>query len=356
MRKLIKMSHNVYDYECMWNGIEDMYEDITGEHIPDFLFFSLSGIGNFVYLKHNKGPLKRQVCWGDGRTELMYKSVCDIIGFDFKHIQGRTFAYTMKKAKSQIDMEKPVVLGCLDMYYLKYYPKFYHKEHITIHYVLMVGYDEEKNCALIQDCGVKEVQEISFEELEIALDVEKTDLSDKNGIYLIEWKDKLKGLKELCEEALKRKADSQLNPPVSFLGIKGMRKLAMEFPGWKDELTREELKAAIEFMAMFTGTVPSIPEKLINGVEGKEEIPRMAAMDKFSGVLNYLGVKYEKTSWVKAGEAFMECGRVIERMSEVLVDYLMGARDAISEIPGFLEQQADFEEQGYKYIIDGVKE
>lgn len=52
----------------------------------------------------------------------------------------------MKRAKEQIDNEKPVVLGCLDMYYLSHYPKFYNKEHIPIHYILMVGYDDEEQC------------------------------------------------------------------------------------------------------------------------------------------------------------------------------------------------------------------
>ncbi len=40
MRKIIEnLSHHLDDYECMWNGIEDIYMNKTGEKIPDQFFF-----------------------------------------------------------------------------------------------------------------------------------------------------------------------------------------------------------------------------------------------------------------------------------------------------------------------------
>ena len=117
-------------------------------------FFYLSGFGNFVYQRFNTGELKRRAAWGDGRTKQMYKEIADIVGFQYQHIEGRTFEYAMLVAKNQIEMGKPVVLGCLDMYYLEYYPKLYKKFRVPIHYMLMVGYDEERKSAYILDCGI----------------------------------------------------------------------------------------------------------------------------------------------------------------------------------------------------------
>jgi hypothetical protein len=39
--KLITLKHHADDYECMWNGIEDLYIRDTGEILPPsfFLFF-----------------------------------------------------------------------------------------------------------------------------------------------------------------------------------------------------------------------------------------------------------------------------------------------------------------------------
>lgn len=40
MKKVIEnLSHHYDDYECMWNGIEDIYMSKTGESIPSQFFF-----------------------------------------------------------------------------------------------------------------------------------------------------------------------------------------------------------------------------------------------------------------------------------------------------------------------------
>lgn len=69
MRKIVEIKHHFDDYECMWNGIEDIYMNKTGEHLPDNFFFILAGFGSFCYLKTQKAELKRMVALGDGRTK-----------------------------------------------------------------------------------------------------------------------------------------------------------------------------------------------------------------------------------------------------------------------------------------------
>jgi len=41
--------------------------------------------------------------------------------------------------------------GALDMYPLRYYSDLYKKQHIPIHYVLVVGYDEEQAYGILKD-------------------------------------------------------------------------------------------------------------------------------------------------------------------------------------------------------------
>jgi hypothetical protein len=43
MKQIIELKHHSHDYECMWNGIEDLYMNETGESLPDGFFFLLSG-------------------------------------------------------------------------------------------------------------------------------------------------------------------------------------------------------------------------------------------------------------------------------------------------------------------------
>ena len=82
MRKIIDIKHHIDDYECMWNGIEDIYMNKTGECLPDHFFFTLAGLGSFCYLKTQKSELKRMVALGDGRTKNMYKFLAPIVGFE----------------------------------------------------------------------------------------------------------------------------------------------------------------------------------------------------------------------------------------------------------------------------------
>lgn len=142
MNKRIKLNHHQDDYECMWNGIEDLYMNQTGETLPGNFFLLLSGFGSFCYLKTNNSPLKRMVSFGDGRTRKMYEFLSPIIGLEYKHYEYKTFPGLLKKAQSELDANHPVILGALDMYYLSYYPKLYHQDHIPFHYIMMTGCDD----------------------------------------------------------------------------------------------------------------------------------------------------------------------------------------------------------------------
>lgn len=351
--KLINVRHHVDDYECMWNGIEDLYITKSGEHLPNFFFFSLAGIGNFIYLRTPKGAIKRQAMWNDGRTKKMYERLAPIVGFSYKHIEGRSFSYMLKRAKSNIDAGNPVVLGCLDMYYLSYYPKFYLKEHIPIHYVLMVGYNDERKCIYIQDCGVQDIRELSYACLEDALNVKKTDLSDKNAMCTISFNEMLPDVKEIAIRAFEMKARSMLEPPVGFIGIKGMRKLAKEFSLWKSGLTEDEYRAALQNIVMFTGTVPVLPDALLKPEE-QNGIQHKAAREKLVNVLKMLSANYGIDEWKLSAQEFEKSGRLLWRMTNRMVDYLIGKSDNLDDIPELIMQIADIEEKAFSYMLSGT--
>ncbi len=47
-KPMVNIQHHQDDYECMWNGFEDIYITKTGEKIPNGFFFALSGFANFA--------------------------------------------------------------------------------------------------------------------------------------------------------------------------------------------------------------------------------------------------------------------------------------------------------------------
>ena len=353
-KKLIKLNHHVDDYECMWNGIEDLYQEKVEEQIPSFFFFCLSGGGNFIYQKRKQDPIKRFAAWGDGRVKQMYTSIADSVGFSFKYIENRRFSYAMKVAKSEIDKGFPVVLGPLDMYYLNYYPKIFHQQHIPIHYIMMVGYDDEKGCAYIQDCGAPGVCELSYEVLEQALDIEKSSLGTPNTVCLIRFQEQVPSVIELAKENFAKKARFQLNSPVGFLGIRGMRKLADEIDLWKEELSQEDYIASLRNTVMFTGTVPCLPGRLL-GEKDDGKVLRMSAREKLAGIMEQLDEKHNIPQWLESAEHFWKSGKLMEKMTSEIMEYLLCIGEAE---PPVLRQTilkiTEQEELAYQKMLEGA--
>ncbi|MDF9825129.1 hypothetical protein M2475_001586 [Breznakia sp. PF5-3] len=352
-KKVIDLDHHKDDYECMWNGIEDVYITKTKEKIPNFYFFVLAGIGNFVYFKSKNGNMKRFASWSDGRTKSMYKWLAPIVGFSYKHIEGRSFSYVLKKSKQQIDEGNPVVIGNLDMYYLKYYPKFYKQLHIPTHYVLMVGYDEDKREVIVHDCGLDNPQSISYELLEKALDIDEEAGNKKNTICYLEF-GKLADVNEISRKALALKAADMLEKKPIFLGISGMRKLAKEFSTWKEELSEDEYKVSLATLVTFTGTVPTLPDKLVSE-EAKTGVLHQAAREKIIHVLEFLRQNYDFKDFDKAIKCFEKSAIFIEKMTDMISDYLLDDNRSLDLIPRIILEIADEEERAYRIIQESLK-
>lgn len=331
MRKLIEIAHHLDDYECMWNGIEDLYICDTGEKLPPSLFFVLASFGSFCYMKTNKSDLKRMVALGDGRTKQMYAFLSPIIGFDYKHYEYSTFEKALSKAKAEIDAEHPCVLGALDMYYLPYFTKLYHTEHIPFHYVLMVGYDDDNGCIYINDCGRKDSLTLSYDELKLAWDCSYPGLSKPNTVCTIRMHSK-KSKYEIAKEAFAKKRELFLNAPVGFIGYRGFEKFIAELPNWKNEFSKEEYDKLLFNMVQFFGSVPTVPNALL-GINEPDEVAFGGGFDKMSVVLSQLGAEYDDRKMTEASMIFGEGAAVVSRIKDVIADYLTNKNDQTEEMP-----------------------
>ena len=118
------------------------------------------------------------------------------------------------------------MVGALDMYYLNYYPDLYLKEHIPIHYILLVGYDEEKKTVFVHDCSIEGMQEMPYDEFEQSINVNVPGLSKRNTYRVFKTPDLIPDEIEVADKGFDHKARHMLKPPVSMFGIPAMRKLA----------------------------------------------------------------------------------------------------------------------------------
>lgn len=352
MKKILELNHHLDDYECMWNGIEDLYMNETKEKIPDQFFFAMSGFCSFAYIKTNKSDIKRMVSFGDGRTKKMYEYLSDIVGFKYHFIESNTASIALNKAKKEIDNNYPVVIGAFDMYYLEYYKKLYHKEHIPFHYFLMIGYSDELEKVYLYDCGRKDIQELSYENVLLGMNAEYPGLCKKNTICTIRM-DKLNSKKDIMKKCLKDKADMYVNPKTNFLGINGINKLIKELPNWDNELGKEETDKILRSMVEFMGTVPGSPNKLL-GINKQDELPFMCSRDKFSRVLKELSKEYNSNELEQASRLFLESGKEFQKLCNIFVDYLVDNKEYKNESVLVLNKIGELEYNAYKIILDCI--
>lgn len=350
MRKIIDMKHRVDDYVCMWNGIEDLYIQETQEQLPPKLFFSLSSFGSFCYMKTEKSDLKRMIALGDGRTKKMYEFLAPIVGFEYKHYEGKTFEKALEKAKNEINEDNPCILGALDMYYLHYYEKLYHKCHIPFHYVCMIGYDDEEKCIYEYDCGREEIQKIDYEELKLAWNCFYPGLSKPNTLCTVRMNGN-KTVYEITKEALAKKAEVFLHPPVGSVGYKGLEKLINDLPDWKKQLSKEEYDKILYNMVRFLGTVPTIPNAL-QGIEEDDEMEYGGGFDKIAVVLAEVGAKNQDQTMLRASEEFQKGATVISKIKDIIVDYLTNQEDRTDEFPMLFKEIEQIMIKGFE-ILEG---
>lgn len=353
--KKLDIPHKVCDYACMWNGIDDLYEWKTGVRPPDYLFFGISGFANFVYIKHSRADVKRMVFMNNGLTKKMYDFIKDIINFDYKLMEKNTFKYTLDTAKKEIDKGCPVILGALDMYYLRYYKNIYRKKHIPIHYVLMVGYDDEKEIVYVLDTGRDNEQIIPYSDLEKAMNINVPGFSKKNTLFKINFGESINLVEDIVYNGLKKKADFNLNPPVSFMGISGIRKFIKEFPDWKNELVEEDYINAIKHLLEYIGFPPSLPFRLNSNGNEENSCRRAAARDRLANLLKYCSNEYNELAWKKAAEIFDDSGKEITKVSNILTEFLLDKNNNLNKITDIFVRIANKEEKAYKIINDSLK-
>ena len=264
------------------------------------------------------------VFWGASPRYLL-KDLAKIVGFKETVIEGRSFKNSFLKLREFIDDGRPVVAGALDMYYLHYYPDLYKKLHVPIHYVLVVGYDDEEQAVFVHDCSRENMQRVPYDQFEKSLDVNVPGMSKRNTIRTFSLPESLPSEVEVAKKGFAFKAERFLNPPVRLFGVPAMRKLADEIFEWKN-------KKCFEHMVMYATTPPLLPKTFENshGMRFWQ-----------ASVLENLGKKYKISPWFESSQLFRQSGETIIDLCKATL------RQDKPRISALLNQIANLEERAY---------
>ena len=328
MKKLHTLPHRVCESTCYVNGLEDLFA-WKGADYTDFLLSVVGGMAGFTYLRFKKADPPCMVYWGANPKYLM-KDLAHIIGFEETLIEGRSFKFTFHRLIDFIDEGRPVVAGALDMYYLRYYPALYGKQHVPIHYVLVVGYDDEERVVFVHDCSHENVQKVTYDEFEKSLNVKVPGMSKRNTIRVFALPHEIPSEFEVAAKGFSCKAERFLHPPVRLFGIPAMRRLADEILEWDNE-------KCFEHMVTYATTPPLLPENFENS-HGM----RFWQAD----VLEKLGAKYNVSKWIEASRLFRQSGAQIMELCKAAANLHK------QQVSSFLIEIADIEEQAYRLLRD----
>lgn len=290
MGHLLTIPHRRAHGLCPVNGIRDLVHWRSGRDWSNPFVYGLGQGGGFAYLRFKAADPPRQVYWGVAGPR-QHEYLAGLLGADYTVIENRSFKFAWRKACQAVDAGTAPVLGPLDMFYLHYYPGIYRQRHIPIHYVLLVGYDEEK--AHVHDTDRDEVQSIPLDELQLAWDVNVPGLGKRNRLAILDIPEKLAPTEALIRTSIADQCRTMLSPPVSMVGIPAMEKLAREIARWPEELGEEAAAACLRQVREYLNAPPDLAgDHLTAGrdlvIRFLEEAGGMAGLD-FSAPVGRLG-------------------------------------------------------------------
>ena len=328
MAKLIKIPHQVHESTCYVNGLFDVLK-WKGARYNYFLLPIIGGMASFAYLKFKMVKPPCMVYWGNNSRYLL-QDLSQIIGFTQLVSEGKSFRKEFPKIKEYLDNDEPVMVGALDMFYLHYYPELYEREHVPIHYLLVVGYDDEMQVVYAHDCSISGVQEIPYAEFEKSLDVNVPGMSKRNTYRVFRLPQRMPPEVEIAEKGFAHKASRMLKPPVSMFGIPAMRKLAKEIVSWAD-------KDCYNHMVAYAGLTPPLIAVDLSHNDGlRFEQAR---------VFGELGQKYQREDWSNVSTVFRKSGELILKLCERALEHDGGG------CSGLLNEIADIEEKAYTSLL-----
>ena len=347
--KRLELPHRMADYLCPVNGLCDVYEWKTGKRIPEeLIFYAKAG---FQMISQKRADAPKMIFLGQGSIgKREYEFWKEIIGYEIMFGEGKCFRTTWKEICALLDREIPTILFGLDMFYLPYQQKFYQKQHIPGHVVLMVGYDDEN--AYIHDNSKEGVQPVPLSNLEQAWAKSYIGICKKNTYFGINMKSPETDISQIIQKGMATNAEMYLHSALSFVGQKGLDKFMKEFPKWKDVFAQEALCKIYLHFIEYTGSVlPELPYE-ISGSRSGIINPHRASRDKLAqALLKYQG-SFGVPEWEDAAYCFECSGQIIQTIVGGFIEDVGNMSFGNSEkyIP-FFQELREYEECAFHIML-----
>ena len=243
-----------------------------------------------------------------------------------------------KAEKSMLDMltaGKPVMIHA-DMGFLPYFD-FPTEYHFGGHVVVVVGYDPETRRVLVADRN-EELHLVSLEELARARGSKFKPFPPRNTWYTFDFGNKRLPRPEEVRQAIREVATGMLEPPITNLGVKGIRKAAKCTLDWPKVMDDDQLRRACFNIFIFIDAVGGSGGGLFRYMYGRF----------LKEVANITGDAH----LVEIGEEMRKIGDLWQNVAQVFKDAQTAPSPAtvLSEATVFLPAIADREQVAWEKL------
>lgn len=241
-------------YHCQTNSLAKIFHFHNRPLSEDMILGLGAGMG-FIYWKMKMGSSDYVFIGGRGNTKEFFHDLGKRTG---AKIEAKSTS-SVKKAETllleKLSKKEPVMIYG-DMGFLPWFdlPKDYH---FGGHTFVVCGYDG-KNSVLTSDMdqkasGLKKgfYYPISLEQLSKARSSTYKPFPPKNTYLEFDFKNYHNPKTEDIYSAIKQTIESQLNPPIKNIGIKGMRHTAKELLKWPNIFKDKELRMNLFSLYIF---------------------------------------------------------------------------------------------------------
>lgn len=224
---------------CITNALKQIFE-YYDHPLSEEMMFGLGAGLDFIYMSIAGQPMV------GGRTKIFEfeKTLAKRLNIQIKTRKSAKYENAFTKAKKMIDEDQPVLVY-VDMAYLDYLG-FSEDNHFGGHAVVMFGYDESENTFYVSDRDnsdypvaipesfmSEDYHKVPFEQIKRARSSKFRPFPAGNKYLEFDFNGMSPIAQDMLYESISDVCKAMLNPPVSFLGLSGIKKFSREILKWK---------------------------------------------------------------------------------------------------------------------------
>jgi hypothetical protein len=327
-------------HHCVTGSMRHIYE-FHGYPISEELLLGLgSGVG-FLYW-HQKGVdpfYGGRANVGRPGEEGMEKAAGRCTGVKIERLDTGSRRKADKALRELLEAGEPVMIH-VDMGFLPYVEGLPEDYHFGWHVVVVAGYDPDTQKVLIADRDL-ELHPISWDALAQARGSKFKPFPPMNIWYTCDFSSKRAPTADEVRQAIRHATHNMLEPPISNIGVKGIRKAAKRTLKWPEQMTEERLRWTCFGVYMFIDAAGGTGGGIFRYMYGRflDEAATIMGDARLSGVgqqFRAIGDRWQEVADVfkQAGEAPDPAAPLPQATSglEVIADQEQVAWEALHDL------------------------